>query len=245
MATLRASHRGMKVRIDPETDSGHEPPADAPQPHWSEALQDDIYYASDIDPYIDRLRATQPPCEQRFQTDGLVQIIEEHGQPSGIRDRRGFLCFFPRVHKYDGQEERYQRELAERALLAQSLLASLTRPAPPPVLEQPIATAPKDGREVLVRVKWHAGIPGKWLVGHYMGGGHCIEDHPPIDAGWYFWNGLMFDKAAEPVSWAPLPPDDPTSTKSPVRIRSGHLLEDCPGCDECTGPADPTPGEGQ
>lgn len=71
---------------------------------------------------------------------------------------------------------------------------------------QPIDTAPRDGRELLLRVKYRAGIPGKCLVGHYMQGGFCIEDHPPIDAGWYFWNGLMFDKAAEPIAWIPLPP---------------------------------------
>lgn len=70
---------------------------------------------------------------------------------------------------------------------------------------QPIETAPKDGTEVLLLVKRRAGIPGKMLVGHYMRGGHCIEDHPAIDPGWYFWNGRMFDAAAEPLSWMPLP----------------------------------------
>lgn len=70
---------------------------------------------------------------------------------------------------------------------------------------QPIETAPKDGREVLLRVELRAGIPGKCLVGHYMGGGHCIEDHPPIDAGWYFWNGCMFDNRAKPIEWMPIP----------------------------------------
>jgi lipopolysaccharide biosynthesis regulator YciM len=29
---------------------------DAPRPVWCEAVQDDIYYASEIDPYIQRLR---------------------------------------------------------------------------------------------------------------------------------------------------------------------------------------------
>jgi hypothetical protein len=71
---------------------------------------------------------------------------------------------------------------------------------------QPIETAPKKG-EVLLKVKLRAGVPGKCLVGHWMPGGHCIEDHPPIDAGWYFWNGGMFDRAAEPTHWAPLPVD--------------------------------------
>jgi len=44
------------------------------------------------------------------------------------------------------------------------------------------------------------------LVGHYMPGGHCIEDHPAIDRGWYFWNGRMFDLASVPTHWMPLPP---------------------------------------
>jgi hypothetical protein len=72
---------------------------------------------------------------------------------------------------------------------------------------RPIATAPKDGREVLLRVKMRAGISGKCLVGHWMPGGHCIEDHPPIAEGWYFWNGCFFDVASEPTHWTPLPED--------------------------------------
>lgn len=71
---------------------------------------------------------------------------------------------------------------------------------------QDISTAPKDGREVILQVQLRAGIRGKCLVGHYMPGGFCISDHPAIDAGWYFWNGCMFDKAAEPTKWMPLPP---------------------------------------
>lgn len=73
---------------------------------------------------------------------------------------------------------------------------------------QPMTTAPRDGTEVLLKVKKRAGSTGKFLVGHWMDGGHCIEDHPPIDQGWYFWNGFMFDKAAEPIAWAHLPKDD-------------------------------------
>jgi len=69
-------------------------------------------------------------------------------------------------------------------------------------------SAPKDGREVLLRVKLRAGATGKQLVGHYMQGGHCIEDHPPIDRGWYFWSGCQFDKASEPIAWMPLPPPE-------------------------------------
>lgn len=72
----------------------------------------------------------------------------------------------------------------------------------------PMNTAPLNGCEVILQVEMRAGIPGKYLIGHYMRGGHCIEDHPPIEAGWYFWNGLMFDKAAEPIGWMPIPGEE-------------------------------------
>ena len=70
---------------------------------------------------------------------------------------------------------------------------------------QPMKTAPRDGTEVLLVVERRAGMPGMCLVGHWMPGGHCIEDHPPIDEGWYFWTGRMFDKASKPIFWMPLP----------------------------------------
>lgn len=69
--------------------------------------------------------------------------------------------------------------------------------------------APQDGTEVLLRVRrpnTAAGLPGGYhVVGHFIAGGHCIEDHPPVKRGWYFWNGRMFDLAAEPIEWHPLP----------------------------------------
>ena len=61
---------------------------------------------------------------------------------------------------------------------------------------------PRDGTEVLLIVEQRAGIPGKALVGHWVSGGYCIEDHPAIEAGWYFWNGTMFDLASKPTHWA-------------------------------------------
>lgn len=70
---------------------------------------------------------------------------------------------------------------------------------------QTMDTAPRDGREVLLVVERRAGIEHGMLVGHYMPGGHCIEDHPAIDDGWYFWNGCMFDRASKPLLWMPLP----------------------------------------
>lgn len=69
---------------------------------------------------------------------------------------------------------------------------------------RPIATAPLDGTEVLLYTRNRAGIPGA-VVGHFMAGGYCIEDHPAIDRGWYFWTGNMFDIAHPPTHWMPLP----------------------------------------
>jgi hypothetical protein len=80
--------------------------------------------------------------------------------------------------------------------------------APIDILPQawrPMDTAPRNGTEILLRVKLRAGMSGCMLVGHFMQGGHCIEDHPPIPQGWYFWDGSMFDRAAEPEAWLPLP----------------------------------------
>lgn len=74
-------------------------------------------------------------------------------------------------------------------------------------LLNPMDTAPKD-REVILLVESRAGTHGRYLIGHFMQGGHCIEDHPPIKSGWYFWNGYIFDLAAEPVGWMPIPGDE-------------------------------------
>ena len=54
-----------------------------------------------------------------------LKIIYEHGQPHGIRDKGGFLFFFPTVSKYTGQEERYRAEVEELYALADYLLLSL------------------------------------------------------------------------------------------------------------------------
>lgn len=83
---------------------------------------------------------------------------------------------------------------------------------------RPIDDEAKSGKEVLVLVKQRAGMPYCQLVGHWMVGGHCIDDHPPIEAGFYFWSGLMFDKASEPLLWMPLPAFD----KSALSQRSAE-----------------------
>ena len=70
----------------------------------------------------------------------------------------------------------------------------------------PISTFPKNERgepkpgEVLLKL-----ASGITVVGHWMPGGFCIEDHPSIEAGWYTWAGSMFDLAHQPTHWMPLP----------------------------------------
>lgn len=54
-----------------------------------------------------------------------LQIIYEHDRPAGIRDRGGYLFFFARVDKYQGQDERYKRELEQQFRLADYLLNAL------------------------------------------------------------------------------------------------------------------------
>ena len=61
---------------------------------------------------------------------------------------------------------------------------------------QPIETAPKDGEQIILRnASWNR------VLAHWMPGGHCIEDHPPIDAGWYFWTGKQYDVFKNPEVW--------------------------------------------
>ena len=63
-----------------------------------------------------------------------LQIILKHGEPDGIRDRGGYLFFFPTpVIKYPGQEQRYRDDLERRFNLADYLLDALkarTKKAP-------------------------------------------------------------------------------------------------------------------
>lgn len=68
-------------------------------------------------------------AEQRTSNDRLcedeLQIIQGHAHPYGIRDRSGFLFFFRSVHKFDDQEGRYRRDLAQMQRLAEFLLSAL------------------------------------------------------------------------------------------------------------------------
>jgi hypothetical protein len=81
--------------------------------------------------------------------------------------------------------------------------------------------APRDGTELLLIVENKHGL---WcmLVGHYMPGGHCIEDHPAIDSGWYFWN--MSEVGAEKRTWLEFDIDDK------FLDRTWHNKALCPSC---------------
>ena len=58
-------------------------------------------------------------------TAGELKIVYEHGLPYGIRDRNGFLFFFTGVQKFEGQEDRYRREVEHKFRVADFLLHSL------------------------------------------------------------------------------------------------------------------------
>lgn len=54
-----------------------------------------------------------------------LQTINKNGQPYGIRNKGGYLLFFPKVSKYDGQEERYVSEIKEAFELAEKIIKAL------------------------------------------------------------------------------------------------------------------------
>ena len=54
-----------------------------------------------------------------------LKTIHKNGQPYGIRYEGGYLLFFPKVSKYDGQEERYTKELKYSFELADKIIKAL------------------------------------------------------------------------------------------------------------------------
>lgn len=57
---------------------------------------------------------------------------------------------------------------------------------------QPMSTAPRDGTMLDLRF-----VHGRSVVGHWLPGGHCIEDHQPVAAGWYYWERTYWNSVAE------------------------------------------------
>ena len=56
-----------------------------------------------------------------LRLSGTVRVVYQHGDPHCLRDDSGVICFFPRVTKFPGQDDRYRRELQERADIADFL----------------------------------------------------------------------------------------------------------------------------
>ena len=64
-----------------------------------------------------------------MEKDGL-EITFRNGlflkpNPYGIRNKNGFLLFFPKITKFSGQEDRYIREVTEQNQLAWDILEFL------------------------------------------------------------------------------------------------------------------------
>ena len=64
---------------------------------------------------------------QPVKLAGELQIIYKHNKPHGIRDKNGYLLFFTRITKYDGQEDRYREEIEEQLQLADYLVEQLSK----------------------------------------------------------------------------------------------------------------------
>lgn len=153
--------------------------------------------------------------------------IEAHGQSAGVLTDEGAAkaareCLFHLINEFTAslaeQGWRVTKIYDPEPFIAEFLTIIKSHRSPDEGY-RPMETAPKDGREVLLLVKLRAGIRGRQLVGHYLPGGFTIEDHPAIAGGWYFWNGCMFDRAAEPIGWAPLPVI-PESHRSPAKTET-------------------------
>jgi hypothetical protein len=71
-----------------------------------------------------RALSKKNPKELNMPHENL-KVIYENAEPKGIRDTSGYLFFFPKVTKFDTQEERYREELQESFALADFLLNAL------------------------------------------------------------------------------------------------------------------------
>lgn len=151
--------------------------------------------------------------------DGAYCIeFDRHSSISPERDCREWFAGQQRKFHGWAEENQYQvieaRWFSTAEQLAKHAAAALSEALAQLEAERarnaatwlPMGTAPKDGTEVLLDLPLDKSRARRAVIGHYMKGGHCIEDHPAIDRGWYFWTGRMFDKAPDPAGWMRLPP---------------------------------------
>ena len=54
-----------------------------------------------------------------------LKILYNYRKPYAIRDKTGCLLFFSKIHKYTGQEERYQKEIEEQLRVAEYIKTCL------------------------------------------------------------------------------------------------------------------------
>lgn len=71
---------------------------------------------------LESLSVTKQDNEMKHEE---LQVIYQNNVPYGIRDKTGFLFFFRTISAYDGQDERYRKEIEELVQLAEDLLAKL------------------------------------------------------------------------------------------------------------------------
>ena len=83
-------------------------------------------FSKDFDDESNRLeKPVLPTLTGNLEED--LQIIYKNGKPHGIRDRSGYLIFFPNITSYTGQEKRYQEEIDQQNKLAEYLLHQLSK----------------------------------------------------------------------------------------------------------------------
>ena len=56
-----------------------------------------------------------------------LKITYKHHKPYRIRDKDGYLLFFPPITQYPGQPERYRNDIEEQFALADFLLQALAQ----------------------------------------------------------------------------------------------------------------------
>lgn len=56
-----------------------------------------------------------------------LKIVYNLNQPHGIRDKNGYLLFFPEITKYPDQEDRYKKEVQDCIDLSNLLFQVLSR----------------------------------------------------------------------------------------------------------------------
>lgn len=106
---------------------------------------------------------------------------------------------------FDAGFHRGYRAGAERTPAARSRV---------PEMWWPMDRAPKEERYVILRnSNMHQ------VLAHWMDGGTFSEDHPPIEAGWYFFNGRLNDLFRDPVQWRyAAAPEAPQGEAEPVAL---------------------------